>query len=155
MSAIGTVTVLVRNYDEAISYFTGKLGFTLLEDSELSDGKRWVRVAPQGSPSPSLLLAEPSTPEQAARIGDQAGGRVFLFLMTDDFRRDYRAMKASGVAFREKPREESYGTVAVFEDLYGNRWDLIEPREHGGKAPYGKREGARGPLPRSSGEAEI
>ena len=135
MPAIGLVTLLVRNYDEAISYFTRKLGFALLEDTELSDGKRWVRVAPQGSASPSLLLAEASTPEQAARIGDQAGGRVFLFLMTDDFRRDHGAMIARGVAFQEEPREESYGTVAVFEDLYGNKWDLIEPRGQVGKAP--------------------
>lgn len=135
MPAIGLVTLLVRNYDEAISYFTNRLGFTLLEDTELPDGKRWVRVAPQGTASPSLLLAEASTPEQAARIGDQAGGRVFLFLMTDDFWRDHNAMTARGVAFREQPREESYGTVAVFEDLYGNRWDLIELRGQADKAP--------------------
>ena len=135
MPAIGLVTLLVRNYEEAINYFSLRLGFTLLEDTKLSDGKRWVRVAPQGTASPSLLLAEASTPEQAARIGDQAGGRVFLFLMTDDFWRDHRAMTARGVAFREEPREEAYGTVAVFEDLYGNKWDLIEPRERAGKPP--------------------
>jgi catechol 2,3-dioxygenase-like lactoylglutathione lyase family enzyme len=128
MPEIGLVTFLVGSYDEAIRYFTGKLGFALLEDTQLSDGKRWVRVAPRGSGAPSLLLAQASTPEQKARVGDQAGGRVFLFLMTDDFWRDYGAMTASGVVFREEPREESYGTVAVFEDLYGSKWDLIEPR---------------------------
>lgn len=142
MPAIGLVTLLVRNYDEAISYFTRKLSFALLEDTELSDGKRWVRVAPQGSGSPSLLLAEASTPEQAARIGDQAGGRVFLFLMTDDFWRDHIALTARGVAFRAEPREETYGTVAVFEDLYGNKWDLIEPVRRLA-APPNAREGER------------
>jgi catechol 2,3-dioxygenase-like lactoylglutathione lyase family enzyme len=129
MPEIGLVTLLVSDYDEAIDYFTQRLGFALVEDTPLGDGKRWVRVAPRSSAAPALLLAKATTPEQAARIGDQTGGRVFLFLMTDDFWRDYRAMTAKGVAFREAPREEAYGTVAVFEDLYGNRWDLIEPRK--------------------------
>jgi catechol 2,3-dioxygenase-like lactoylglutathione lyase family enzyme len=129
MPEIGLVTLLVSDYDEAIDYFTQRLGFALVEDTPLGDGKRWVRVAPRTAAAPALLLAKAATPEQAARIGDQTGGRVFLFLMTDDFWRDYRAMAAKGVAFREAPREEAYGTVAVFEDLCGNRWDLIEPRK--------------------------
>jgi len=123
---IGAVTLLVRDYDEAIDYFTRVLGFELIEDSPLSATKRWVLVAPPGSGGPSLLLAKATTEEQAARIGDQAGGRVFLFLHTDDFGRDYEAMLSRGVAFLEQPRKETYGTVAVFADLYGNRWDLLQ-----------------------------
>jgi catechol 2,3-dioxygenase-like lactoylglutathione lyase family enzyme len=121
------VTLLVRDYDEAISFFTKALGFQLIEDTPQDEGKRWVLVAPAGSHGSSLLLAQASTPEQTARIGDQTGGRVFLFLHTDEFGRDYRDMKARGVKFLETPREESYGTVVVFEDLYGNKWDLLEP----------------------------
>jgi catechol 2,3-dioxygenase-like lactoylglutathione lyase family enzyme len=121
------VTLLVRDYDEAISFFTQALGFQLIEDTPQDEGKRWVLVAPAGSHGSSLLLAQASTPEQTARIGDQTGGRVFLFLHTDEFGRDYRDMKARGVKFLETPREESYGTVVVFEDLYGNKWDLLEP----------------------------
>ncbi|MEQ8698847.1 MAG: VOC family protein, partial [Bauldia litoralis] len=121
-----TVTFLVRAYDEAIAWFTDALGFTLVADTPLPDGKRWVVVAPPGSGA-RLLLAEAATPEQAARIGDQTGGRVFLFLETEDFDRDHAAMRERGVRFREAPRSEAYGTVAVFEDLYGNMWDLIEP----------------------------
>jgi len=124
---LGSVTLLVRDYDRAIEFFTGALGFELLEDTALEGGKRWVLVRPRGSGGASLLLARASSPEEEARVGNQAGGRVFLFLHTDDFRRDYRAMKARGVRFREDPREEPYGTVAVFEDLCGNRWDLIAP----------------------------
>lgn len=131
----GCVTLLVRAYDEAIAWYTGSLGFRLVEDTPLGGGKRWVRVAPPGSRETSLLLAEAASPEEAARIGDQAGGRVCLFLHTDDFHRDHRAMSAQGVAFREPPREEVYGTVAVFADLYGNLWDLIQPRAGPGSAP--------------------
>ena len=124
---IAAVTVLVRDYDEAIAYYTKTLGFTLTQDTPLADGKRWVLVAPALG-SPNLLLAKAANPEQAARIGDQTGGRVFLFLETDDFERDFAAFNARGVRFLEAPREEAYGTVAVFEDFCGNRWDLIEPK---------------------------
>jgi glyoxalase/bleomycin resistance protein/dioxygenase superfamily protein len=102
----------------------------MIEDTPLGDGKRWILVAPPGSDGPSLLLAEAATPEQAACIGNQTGGRVFLFLHTDDFWRDYRQMKARQVKFLEQPREESYGTVVVFEDLYGNKWDLLGPQRN-------------------------
>ena len=124
---IDAVTFLVRDYDEAIAYFTRTLGFALIEDTALADGKRWVRVAPRASSGPCLLLAQAVGPEQVARIGDQAGGRVFLFLHTDDFARDHAAMRSRGVHFLEAPRHEAYGTVAVFADLYGNKWDLIQP----------------------------
>jgi catechol 2,3-dioxygenase-like lactoylglutathione lyase family enzyme len=122
---LSCVTLLVRDYDEAKAYFIGVLGFTAIEDTPLEDGKRWVLVAPPSGET-RILLAKAAAPEQMARIGDQTGGRVFLFLETDDFWRDYHAFKARGVKFTETPREEIYGTVAVFEDLYGNRWDLIE-----------------------------
>ena len=125
---LGLVALLVRDYDEAKAYYAGMLGFEVVEDTALGNGKRWIVLAPPGSRETRLLLAQASTPEQAAQIGDQAGGRVLLFLHTDDFGRDFAAMKARGVAFREEPREEVYGTVAVFEDLYGNRWDLLQPR---------------------------
>lgn len=118
----------MNDYDEAIAFFTASLGFELAEDTPLADGKRWVRVAPPGGAGSSLLLARAATPAQAARVGDQTGGRVFLFLHTDDFRRDRARMTAKGVRFVEGPREEPYGTVGVFLDLYGNKWDLIEPR---------------------------
>ena len=128
--SLGYVALVVRDYDEAIAYFTQKLGFRLVEDSGAIDrngqDKRWVLVAPQGSPGTNLLLARGSTPEETSRIGNQTGGRVFLFLHTDDFWRDYRAMTARGVKFLETPREEPYGTVAMFEDLYGNKWDLLQ-----------------------------
>lgn len=127
---LGLVTLLVRDYDEAIHFFTAKLGFALLEDRALEQGKRWVVVAPPGSSATGLLLARAATPDQNARVGDQTGGRVFLFLYTDDFRRDYEELRSRGVIFRETPREETYGSVAVFEDLYGNAWDLIERRAH-------------------------
>jgi catechol 2,3-dioxygenase-like lactoylglutathione lyase family enzyme len=122
---IGLVTLIVADYDEAIGYFVQRLGFQLLEDTPLALEKRWVRVAPQGSAF-SLLLAKAATPDQALTIGKQAGGRVFLFLHTDDFDADHAAMMARGVRFIEAPRHESYGKVCVFEDLCGNRWDLIE-----------------------------
>ena len=126
---IGYVALIVRDYHEAIVYYTAVLGFELIEDTELGGGKRWVLVAPPGGQGTCLSLARAATPEQAAHIGNQTGGRVFLFLHTDDFRRDYAAMQARGVRFVEAPRRESYGLVAVFEDLYGNRWDLLEPHQ--------------------------
>jgi catechol 2,3-dioxygenase-like lactoylglutathione lyase family enzyme len=130
---IGYVALVVRDYDEALAFFTQSLGFTVIEDSLSKDrngqDKRWVLVAPPGSRGTSLLLARASTPEETSRIGNQTGGRVFLFLHTDDFWRDYRAMMAHGVKFRREPREETYGTVAVFEDLYGNLWDLLELKQ--------------------------
>jgi catechol 2,3-dioxygenase-like lactoylglutathione lyase family enzyme len=109
-----------------LAFYTGALGFDLIEDTALEGGKRWVLVAPPGSAGTCLLLAKATTPEQVARIGDQTGGRVFLFLHTDDFWRDYHALQARGLQFTEEPRMESYGAVAVFVDLYGNRWDLLE-----------------------------
>ncbi len=123
---IGAVALLVRDYDEAVAYYTRVLGFDLIEDTSLTDDKRWVLVAPPGGKGTALLLARAADERQRARVGDQTGGRVFLFLHTDHFRRDYDAMRARGVAFAEEPRQESYGTVAVFVDLYGNRWDLLE-----------------------------
>ena len=127
---IAHVALVVRDYDEAIAFYTQKLGFTLVEDTyQPEQNKRWVVVAPPGNAGgTTLLLARASTPDQANFVGNQAGGRVFLFLETDDFWRDYRAMSAAGVKFVRPPSEQSYGTVAVFEDLYGNRWDLLEYR---------------------------
>src|SRR5947209_15967677 len=125
--SIAAVALLVHDYDEAIEFFTRVLRFTLVEDAALSPAKRWVRVRPPGD-GPALLLAKAATPAQAARVGDQTGGRVFLFLHTDDFHRDYDEMRQRGVRFVEGPRQEEYGTVAVFLDLYGNRWDLVQPR---------------------------
>jgi catechol 2,3-dioxygenase-like lactoylglutathione lyase family enzyme len=124
---IAHVAFLVRDYDEAISFFTEKLLFTLVEDTVMGAGKRWVRVAPPGAPGTTLLLARAATEEQARLVGNQGGGRVFLFLRTDDFLRDYEGMRRRGVVFLEKPRVESYGSVAVFQDLYGNKWDLLGP----------------------------
>ena len=124
---IAKLSYLVRDYDEAIAWFVDKLGFALLEDETLSAAKRWVAVAPKGASGTALLLAKADGAAQAARIGDPAGGRVFLFLETDDFDRDHASMAAKGVRFLEAPRNESYGKVAVFEDLYGVKWDLIEP----------------------------
>jgi catechol 2,3-dioxygenase-like lactoylglutathione lyase family enzyme len=123
---IAQMALVVRDYDEAIAWYTEKLGFVLVEDTALSHEKRFVRVAPPGSREMQLLLAKAATPEQLSRVGNQTGGRVFLFLHTDDFARDYGAMRARGVKFVEAPRHETYGTVVVFEDLYGNRWDLVE-----------------------------
>jgi catechol 2,3-dioxygenase-like lactoylglutathione lyase family enzyme len=125
---IGSFALLVRDYDEAIEYYTQAMGFTLLEDAPRGEGKRWVRVAPPGSSETAILLAKASGESQEACIGDQAGGRVGFFLHTDDFQRDFAAMTQRGVRFVERPRVEDYGTVAVFEDLYGNRWDLLELR---------------------------
>lgn len=128
---LGSVTFLGRDYDEAVAFFTRQLRFELAEDTPLGGGKRWVRVAPPGSAGPALLLARAATPEQAAAVGNQAGGRVFLFLHTDDFAHDHAEMQARGVRFLEEPRHETYGTVAVFADLYGNKWDLLQPRAEG------------------------
>jgi catechol 2,3-dioxygenase-like lactoylglutathione lyase family enzyme len=133
---IGLVTLVVGDYDEAISYFTQKLGFALMQDTPVEAGKRWVVVAPQGAAGSGLLLARAANQRQRRAVGAQAGGRVFLFLYTDDFRRDYAAFKERDVAFIGEPRLEPYGTVAVFEDLYGNRWDLIEPAGSDGSAPF-------------------
>ena len=125
---LATVTFVVRDYDEAATFFTEALGFRLCEDVELGGGKRWVVVAPPSRDGAALLLARAATPEQDRAVGRQAGGRVAMFLETDDLDRDHAAFASRGVRFVETPREESYGRVAVFEDLYGGRWDLIEPR---------------------------
>ncbi|MBL8045399.1 MAG: VOC family protein [Anaerolineales bacterium] len=123
---ISALALIVNDYDEAIAYYTQKLGFELLEDAPRGEGKRWVRVAPPGATETSLLLAQAASPEQNQHIGNQTGGRVFLFLHTDNFWRDYEAYRARGVKFLETPRDESYGTVVVFEDVYGNKWDLLQ-----------------------------
>jgi catechol 2,3-dioxygenase-like lactoylglutathione lyase family enzyme len=123
--SISQVALLVRDYDEAIRFFTQALRFVLLEDTPLAGGKRWVRVAPPGGHSTAILLARAATPEQQRFIGNQAGGRVFMFLTTDNFERDYAHMKSRGVRFAQEPRREEYGTVVVFLDHYGNKWDLI------------------------------
>lgn len=127
--SIQTITLLVHDYDEAIDFFTKALRFTLVEDTPLGKGKRWVIVAPLGSSGASLLLARADTPEQESHVGNQTGGRVLLFLHTNDFWNDYHYMKACEVCFLEEPREEPYGTVVVFKDLYGNKWDMVQPRE--------------------------
>lgn len=126
---IGFIALLVEDYDEAIEYYTQVLGFDLVSDTPLDEeekGKRWVLVKPPGASETSILLMRATSPEQKARIGDQTGGRVFLFLHTDNFQRDYDAFRKRGVTFIESPRQEDYGTVAVFEDHFGNKWDLLE-----------------------------
>jgi catechol 2,3-dioxygenase-like lactoylglutathione lyase family enzyme len=126
--SLGLVALVIREYDEAIEFFVGKLGFDLVEDSFVPEqGKRWVVVAPPGARESRLLLARASTPEQQSRIGAQTGGRVFLFLHTDDFWRDYSRYKTKGIEFVRPPKAEPFGTVAVFRDLYGNLWDLVQP----------------------------
>ena len=124
--SIASLALVVRDYDEAIAFFTDALRFTLVEDTPLGGGKRWVVVAPAASTGASLLLAKAATPEQLSRVGDQTGGRVFLFLHTDDFWDDTNHMRSRGVQFVEQPRHESYGLVVVFLDLYGNKWDLVQ-----------------------------
>ncbi len=125
---LGLVALVVRDYDEAIAFYVGRLGFRLVADTPTAAGKRWVVVHPPGAHETGLLLARADGAQQQAAIGNQSGGRVFLFLHTDDFTRDHAAFQARGVRFLEEPRKEPYGRVAVFEDLYGNRWDLIERR---------------------------
>jgi catechol 2,3-dioxygenase-like lactoylglutathione lyase family enzyme len=125
--AIGGVSMLVRDYDEAIAFYSGCLQFRVVEDTPLGGGKRWVLLAPPGANEARILLAKAKNKRELAAVGRQAAGRVFMFLHTDDFARDYRDMKRRGVKFNEEPRREAYGTVAVFEDLYGNKWDLLMP----------------------------
>ena len=124
--SIAHIALVVDDYDEAIKFYTEKLDFTLLEDTPQSDTKRWVLIAPKGAEECCLLLAKGVGDEQRSRIGNQTGGRVFLFLKTDDFWRDYENIRAKGVTFVREPKTEDYGIVAVFEDLYGNLWDLVE-----------------------------
>ena len=126
---IANVTIVVKDYDEAIQFYTQKLGFELLQDVQLNADKRWVLVAPHHSNDSVLLLAKAATERQEKSIGNQTGGRVSFFLHTDDFWKDYQNMTTNGVVFKDKPREEVYGTVTVFENLYGNLWDLLEPKE--------------------------
>jgi catechol 2,3-dioxygenase-like lactoylglutathione lyase family enzyme len=123
---LGALALLVNDYDEAIAWYTRALGFELVGDTDMGNGKRWVLLAPPGSQETRLLLARAQGEEQTSRVGNQTGGRVFLLLHTDDFQRDWQNMRAQGVHFREQPRHEAYGTVAVFDDLYGNGWDLLE-----------------------------
>ena len=123
---LAQIAIIVKDYDEAIAFYTGKLGFVLREDEQLSETKRWVIVAPPGANECGLLLARAANEQQAAAIGNQSGGRVFLFLHTDDFWSDYERYKSRDIRFVREPSKEAYGTVAVFEDLYGNLWDLIE-----------------------------
>jgi len=125
---IAHIALVVEDYDDAIKFYTEKLGFDLIEDTVLSETKRWVLVAPKGAKDCCLLLAKAANEEQKSRIGNQAGGRVFLFLFTDNFYRDYNKMIADDVKFVREPKEEDYGIVAVFEDLYGNQWDLLQPK---------------------------
>ena len=127
--SIGLVSVVVRDYDEAIAFYVDVLGFALIEDTFVPEqNKRWVVVAPAGSEGSRVLLARAANPQQQTRVGNQTGGRVFLFLYTNDFERDYRAYRANGVEFVRPPKDEPYGRVAVFKDLYGNLWDLLQPR---------------------------
>jgi len=124
---IASISLVVNDYDEAIEFYTQKLNFVLIEDTVLSDSKRWVLIAPQGSTGFTLLLAKASNEEQKSRVGNQTGGRVFLFLYTTNFYKDYNEMKEKGIKFVREPVEETWGTVAVFVDLYGNLWDFIQP----------------------------
>jgi len=123
---LGNIALVVENYDDAIAFYTKKLQFELIEDIDLGGGKRWVEVSPPNSNGTNLLLAQAKGEEQKKAIGNQTGGRVFLFLKTNDFWRDYNLMKQKGVTFNEEPRSEEYGTVVVFQDLYGNKWDLLQ-----------------------------
>ena len=129
MSYLAAVSLIVPDYDDAIAHYCGDLGFDLVEDTNMGGGKRWVLVAPPGAKETRLLLAKASKPEQAARIGDQAGGRVFLILHTDDFDRDHARFCSAGAVFIEAPRTERYGKVAVFRDRFGNLWDLLQPTQ--------------------------
>ena len=127
-TAIATITLVVADYDAAIAFYRDRLGFILIADTDMGHGKRWVVVGPAGERGARLLLAKADGADQVAAIGNQTGGRVMLFLETDDFEHDYEAMRANGVVFLETPRHEPYGSVAVFEDLYGNKWDLLQPK---------------------------
>ena len=129
MSRLGMITVVVDNYDDAINYYTTALGFTLVEDTKMSETKRWVVVAPDPNDGAALLLAQAASPEQSAAIGNQSGGRVMFFLYTDNFDRDYARMTEHNVSFTEEPRLEDFGKVVVFADKYGNKWDFIERKE--------------------------
>lgn len=124
--SIANIALLVENYDEAIAFYTQKLAFKLIEDTDLGDGKRWVQVSPPNGNGTNILLAKANNPIQLKAVGNQSGGRVFLFLQTNDFWRDYQMMKRQGVEFMEEPRVEPYATVVVFKDLYGNQWDLLQ-----------------------------
>jgi len=126
---IGAVSLLVKDYGEAVEFYTGALGFEVVEDKAQGGGRRWIVLRPRGSRGTCVLLARAKNKREARAVGRQAGGRVFLFLHTDDFGRDYRRMRRRGVRFIGDPRREAYGTVAVFEDLYGNRWDLLMPKK--------------------------
>ena len=123
---ISSVALVVDNYDDAIDFYTKKLKFELVEDTDLGGGKRWVKISPPNSNGTNLLLAKASSAQQSKSVGNQTGGRVFLILQTDDFWRDYNDMRSKGVSFKESPRVEDYGTVVVFEDIYGNKWDLLQ-----------------------------
>jgi len=127
-TAIATITLVVADYDAAIAFYRDRLGFILIADTDMGHGKRWVVVGPASERGARLLLAKADGADQVAAIGNQTGGRVMLFLETDDFEHDYEAMRANGVVFLETPRHEPYGSVAVFEDLYGNKWDLLQPK---------------------------
>lgn len=127
---IAQISLLVKDYDEAINFYVNKLDFILLEDTKIDEKKRWILIAPNGAKECSLLLAKATNEEQSKSIGNQTGGRVFLFLFTDDFWRDYNKMVTKNINFVKPPTEYDYGTVAVFEDLYGNLWDLLEPNEN-------------------------
>ncbi|MEJ2054784.1 MAG: VOC family protein [Calditrichaceae bacterium] len=129
--SIGLISLVVKDYDEAIKFYTSKLEFELVEDTYISEqDKRWVVVSPKGNRGSNLLLAKASTPEQNAHVGNQTGGRVFLFLYTDNFRRDYESFKSKGIEFISKPQKTDFGEFAVFKDLYGNQWDLLEPSDN-------------------------
>ena len=128
MSHLGQITLLVQDYDEAIAHFVDALGFTLIADNDMGNGKRWVVVSPDAAAQTGILLARATGDAQEAATGSQTGGRVAFFLHTDDFARDYARMKAAGVTFCEEPRHENYGSVVVFEDISGNRWDLMQPK---------------------------
>ena len=128
--SIAHIALVVRDYDEAIQFYTEKLGFVVIEDTKLTEEKRWVMIAPPGAKETCLLLAKAANERQAASVGNQSGGRVFLFLFTDDFWRDYNNMLEKGINFVRPPKDEIYGKVAVFEDLYGNLWDLLQPNEN-------------------------
>ena len=135
--SIGLVSLVVPEYEEALAFYVDILGFTLIEDLPVPEqNKRWVVVAPPGSTETRLLLARASTPEQSSRVGNQTGGRVFLFLYTDDFARDYRAFKGKGVVFVREPSQQAYGTVAVFQDPFGNLWDLFQPKSPNGDGDF-------------------